>query len=352
MAFAVLRCLMIGASLTSFAWSKAALSFDDTAAIAINPKHTAVYLAKGQATQLEVCRIDSSERLGPCQVTGPTSFVKPSRLSISADGRYLYLVDSVYHALYQCEIDPNSAQVIGCNEINPSFGDVSGVAADQANRFLYLSHSSGAVAVSRSQLTTQGDLGECRAEKLGLVHAQALALNQAASQAYILSSRAKAIWSCDIAKDSGQLYHCQSQSLAHKSLAQSSAGLRGLNSTRSSSCLGSAIPAVGRDDKNYEARCAISANGEMTFVNEYPDGSSYRCLITQNTADFQSCFRGGNPLAYAEPLNIYLSKDNRQIYLYSAGSLTMHCGLDDHGRILQCSLIQARAKSVKDLIQL
>ena len=51
MAFAVLRCLMIGASLTSFAWSKAALSFDDTAAIAINPKHTAVYLHLGNHRQ-------------------------------------------------------------------------------------------------------------------------------------------------------------------------------------------------------------------------------------------------------------------------------------------------------------
>ena len=318
--------LVLGASFASVSFSAAAWAVSELSALVFNADYSLAYIGELSATQLQFCPVMADHQLGPCQDTGPTSFIMPSRLTLTSHGRYLYVVDQIYHAASKCSVDVASGQILDCTEVNLGFGDPSAVSADSEGHSLYVSHSTGSVGVSVCHLNTQGDPEGCHAITMSFKQPEALAINAEGTQAYVLSAQAKTIWSCSINAENGQFRQCDSISIH-------------VNQDTPPFMLAHNIYAnvANLNNEYFDTSCSMTETGKMTYVNQYPDGSAYRCLISQNTADFRDCFAGGNPLGYATPLNIILNAHNTHAYIYSAGLVRWRCNMNPKGALTQCS---------------
>jgi hypothetical protein len=325
MIFNITRMLVLGGSLCSVSLSGGALAGTDLSAIVFNPDYSFAYVGELSATQIQFCSVLANHQLGGCQVTGPTSFIMPSRLTFTSQGRYLYVVDQVYHAASKCSVDATTGQILDCSEVDLGFGEPSAVSADPKVDYLYVAHSTGSVGVSVCDLNPQGDPKECRAISMPFKQPEAMAIRADGSHAYILSSQAKKIWSCDINLENGQFRNCDAVSID-------------VSHDKDTFLLAHNIYANVENLNNeyFITSCDMTETGTMAYVNQYPDGSAYRCLISQNTADFRDCFRGGNPLGYATPLNIVLNSDSTRAYIYSAGLVRWSCNINSKGVLTQC----------------
>lgn len=300
-----------------------ALALYNLGGFAYDPDRGLLYLAELSSTQLQYCGVQSDQRLWKCATTGPTIFSMPSGVAFVKKTHTLYVVDKVYQALFQCTLSPNG-QISDCIDIDSSGEALGGVAVEPNGRYLYLTHPTPE-GISICDLDSMGHVSTCQKSKTPIQQPQAIAINHAGSTAYILSEQTKQIWSCKLRQSTGQLAECLA------TMVDATYGTSGV--------LAHNIYATVVDENHeyFRTSCGINESDELAYVNEYADGSAYRCLINQNTADFKQCFRGGNPLGYAAPLNLAVSADDTHAYIYSAGSVQWDCTIRANGVAVHCT---------------
>lgn len=321
----VIRCWFMIAAVSITEASSYALS-RNVSAVTYNVMQSSAYIGQLFATQILYCPIASLGEERDCYYTGPTSFIMPSSLAMNPAGHVLYVVDHIYQSISSCSINAISGQLINCKEIDHPFEEPSGIAVDPQGYYVYVTHGLG---LSVCSLKDEGHFENCHALQVSMMKPSAIALNASGTKAYILAAQNNNIWSCTVNHKTGSLVACsaldtkdatnssEKRPLAHNIYST----IRNLN------------------DEYFVTSCSIDESGDLTYVNQYPDGSAFRCLIDQNTADFKKCFQGGDPLAYGPPSNIIINAKNTRIYIISAGQVKLTCSINPSGALTRCTSI-------------
>ncbi|MCR9192493.1 MAG: hypothetical protein NXI01_07515 [Gammaproteobacteria bacterium] len=296
----------------------------DVTAVAFHPSRAYAYLGRISATQIQYCLVQPSpiDGLYACVTTGPTSFLMPISLAMHPKGKYLYVVDTTYQSVSRCAIREGTGQLIDCIDAKFTLKGPTGVAVTAQSQ-AYITHASG---VSVCALDGNGFVMKCRSSGLRVQNLSAPTVAEDGANAYFLSAEGDSIWSCARDKLSGALNHCRSRKW--HTLSEPSHGLaRNIYTTTKN-----------LNHEIFTSSFRISESGLLSFINLYPDGSTFRCIISQNTADFSACFSGGNQQGYAPPLSmIWDKKNNTHLYLLSSGQIQLMCSMDTDGTVSECT---------------